>query len=109
MFWGSQAEDLEHTKMAEGQNSVGEPKDESENSNHEKVEPTSERGHLKGERGHSNGERGEPNGERGHPNGEREHPNGERRDSKGRLLPNPVLCCESLAIRATSQVDKNVN
>merc|ERR1719219_948090 len=34
---------------------------------------------------------------------ERGKSNGERRDSKGRLLPNPVLCCESLSVRATAQ------
>ena len=80
MFWGSQAKDLEHRKMAEGQNSAAD----------------------------SNSERGDSNGERGDSNGERENLNGDRRDSKGRLLPNPVLCCESLSVRATAQVHPKI-
>ena len=36
MFWGSQAEDLEHRKMAEGQNSAGESKSEKGDSNGER-------------------------------------------------------------------------
>ena len=84
MFWGSQAEDLEHRKMTEGQNSAGE---------------------SNSERGDSNSGKGDSNGETGDSNGERENSKGERRDSKGRLLPNPVLCCESLSVRATAQVN----
>ena len=87
MFWGSQAKDLEHRKMAEGQNSAAD---------------------SNSERGDSNGERGDSNGERGDSNGERENLNGDRRDSKGRLLPNPVLCCESLSVRATAQVHPKI-
>ena len=74
MFWGSQAEDSEHRKMAEGHKSaIGKT---TQDSNGEKL--------------NSNEERGDSNGE--------------RRDSEGRLLPNPVLCCESLSVRATAQV-----
>ena len=83
MFWGSQAEDLEHRKMAEGQNRAGE---------------------SNSERGDSKGEKGKLNGEKENSKGDRRDSNGERRDSKGRLLPNPVLCCESLSVRATAQV-----
>ena len=43
MFWGSQTEDLEHRKMAEGQKNEGD---------------------LNGERGDSKGERGDSKGDR---------------------------------------------
>ena len=90
MFWGSQAEDLEHRKMTEGQNSAG--------------ESNSERGDSNSGKGDSNGETGDSNGERENSNEDMRDSNGDRRDSKGRLLPNPVLCCESLSVRATAQV-----
>ena len=83
MFWGSQAEDLEHRKMAEGQNSAGD---------------------SNSERGDSNSEGGDSKGDRRDSKGDRRESKGDRRDSKGRLLPNPVLCCESLSVRATAQV-----
>ena len=84
MFWGSQAEDLEHRRMAEDQNSVN------------------------GKTQDSNGEKEDSNGEKQDSNGEKQESNGERRDSKGRLLPNPVLCCESLSVRATAQVHQAI-
>ena len=97
MFWGSQDEDLEHSshsqdkeleqgkgrgnrKLAEGSKSLLNV--ESQNSNDEDHKSASEE--L-----------------------DSHHSKRERRDSKGRLLPNPVLCCESLSIRATAQVKLN--
>ena len=94
MFWGSQDEDLEHSshghdetlghgegngnkKLAEGSKSLLNL--ESQNSNDEDHKSVSEELDSRGSKR-------------------------ERRDSKGRLLPNPVLCCESLSIRATAQV-----
>ena len=95
MFWGSQDEDLEHSshghdedlghgegtgnrKLAEGSKSLLSL--ESQNSNDEDHKSASEELDSHGSKR-------------------------ERRDSKGRLLPNPVLCCESLSIRATAQVE----
>ena len=97
MFWGSQDEDLEHSshsqdkdleqgkgsgnrKLAEGSKSLLNL--ESQNSNDEDHKSANEElvSHVSQR---------------------------ERRDSKGRLLPNPVLCCESLSIRATAQVKLN--
>ena len=97
MFWGSQDGDLEHSshshdedleqgkgsgnrKLAEGSKSLLNL--ESQNSNDEYQKSVSEELDSHGSKR-------------------------ERRDSKGRLLPNPVLCCESLSIRATAQVKLN--
>ena len=97
MFWGSQDGDLEHSshshdedleqgkgsgnrKLAEGSKSLLNL--ESQNSNDEDHKIASEELISHGSKR-------------------------ERRDSKGRLLPNPVLCCESLSIRATAQVKFN--
>ena len=83
MFWGSQDEDLEHSKgtgkrkLDEGSKSLLDL--DSQNSNDEDHKSASEELDSHGSKR-------------------------ERRDSKGRLLPNPVLCCESLSMRATAQV-----
>ena len=94
MFWGSQDEDLEHSshghdedldhgkgtgkrKLDEGSKSLRNL--DSQNSNEEDDKSASEELDSHGSKR-------------------------ERRDSKGRLLPNPVLCCESLSMRATAQV-----
>ena len=93
MFWGSQDEDLEHSSHSQdkeleqgkgrGNRKLAEgSKSHSQNSNDEDHKSASE-------------ELGSHGSKR------------ERRDSKGRLLPNPVLCCESLSIRATAQVKLN--
>ena len=95
MFWGSQDEDLEHSshghdedleqskgtgkrKLDEGSKSLRNL--DSQNSNDEDHKSASEELNSHGSKR-------------------------ERRDSKGRLLPNPVLCCESLSMRATAQVN----
>ena len=93
MFWGSQDEDLEHSshghdedleqskgtgnrKLAEGSKSLLSLESQNSNDDHKSASEELD----------SHGSKRE------------------RRDSKGRLLPNPVLCCESLSIRATAQV-----
>ena len=93
MFWGSQDEDMEHSDHKSQTGDFGHGKGsekrklangskDSQNSNEEDDKSASEELDSHGSKR-------------------------ERRDSKGRLLPNPVLCCESLSIRATAQVNLN--
>ena len=95
MFWGSQDEDLEHSS-----HSQDEDLEQGKGSGNRKLAEGS-KSLLNLESQNSNGEDHKSASEELDSQGSKR----ERRDSKGRLLPNPVLCCESLSMRATAQVN----
>ena len=96
MFWGSQDEELEHSSHSHKESEHG------KGSGNGKLSEGS-KSLLDLESQNSNGEDHKSASEELDSQGSKR----ERRDSKGRLLPNPVLCCESLSIRATAQVKLN--
>ena len=97
MFWGSQDGDLEHSS-----HSHDEDLEQGKGSGNRKLDEGS-KNLLNLESQNSNDEDQKSVSEELDSHGSKR----ERRDSKGRLLPNPVLCCESLSIRATAQVKLN--